>query len=278
MNQIKLFLIICCLSFPIVSNHSDNSNSKIQQQLSQILSILNQQPREQHFHIGGATASAQGGESKSSTNPTLHASAQSSATSSAQVALEFWNIITEKTSDLLDTAKTNSQQTIISSYTNFKDFITHHKYSLAAAGITLGYACLWAKIMRAHLILYHPSSWSNWQEQLPLQTFLSLQQDVIEHKLLQEIQRRYINFDNPTDFISPILKFTTQLHQEIEAIETLKFYYKWINRLYAKRLFFITEKAIEEIEYKANRLYFIQHVFTTWSVNYNMHSTDPKNS
>lgn len=203
-----------------------------------------------------------------------NAQAQASSISSASVALELWNIIGEKCTDTINAA----QQTVATNAGSLKDFITSHKMSLAAGSTGFLYSYLWAKIMHAHARIHGINSWSSWCQDIPLQAFLSLSQDIAEQKLLEEIQRRYIDFDHPTNFISPMVMFSSKLQQEIAAVEFLKTTYTWINRLYASKLFMITEKTTADLEHKANRLYFIKHVFTTWSINYNLQSARKNNA
>lgn len=164
------------------------------------------------------------------------------------------------------------QETMLS----LKTYLAEHKAAVTGCLLLSCYATLWQQIYAAEKMLVAPDAWATWQSNISTKNLLGQPQQAIGHELITEIQQRYIDHNNPTDFLHPLITFSNQLHQEINALEKLQTIYSWIHRCYCNKLFFLSQKHQQELESKAHRLYFIKHVFISWCTEYKLHQHNPQ--
>jgi len=139
------------------------------------------------------------------------------------------------------------------------------RYSIVSCYITI---CLF--LLAVHYYLHQPNSWSQWQASVSLTELCTRPQQLLQQELIFDIQKRYLNQQNPTDFISPFVTFMNKITVEEKYINRYIALLNSIHRVYLGRLFLINEKKIREIELSKQRLIFVRQVFSSWAAEYNI--------
>jgi len=130
---------------------------------------------------------------------------------------------------------------------------------------TLGcYLTIWVILLLSHYYFNQANSWSGWQSAISFNELYSKPQQLLQQELIFDIQKRYINQQNPTDFISPLVTFMNRINIEEKYLNCYTTMLNGINRLHLARLFLINGKKIKEIELQKQRLTFVQQLFSSW--------------
>jgi len=148
------------------------------------------------------------------------------------------------------------------------EYITHNKIKCSCAAIIALYAYTAYYIYTTEQQANNSSAWCNWQNHTSIETFLTLPTKETGRQLLHEIQSRYADPENPTNFIYSLVQFIKILEEEIEQLKNLKDLYLWIEFTGCSRLFLIDAKSIATIQEKLHKTLFIKHIFATWYANY----------
>ena len=147
-----------------------------------------------------------------------------------------------------------------------------YRISYFFVGLTTAYGYLWYRLHQARKLLSNPESWSCWKHHIEIDTLEQCSHDDLSRDLLTDIQERYINPANPTDFIMPLSSFLPIVEKEKLALE---FYMWWSTQIIACHLqrFFPVDKHYKDIARNAlRRLKFIKNLFVVWWAHYNSHT------
>ncbi len=188
---------------------------------------------------------------------------------STQTTMMFLSIV----SRLLDYAKSFDPQPY-KQYTG--QWLKKNKYKIIRYSILGCYVTIWLLLLSSHYYLNQPDSWSHWQAGIPFTELCTRPQQLLQQELIFDIQKRYINKQNPTDFMSPFVTFLNRINTEEKYVDRYLTMFSGINRLYSRRLFLINEKKIKKIELRKQRLTFVKQVFLSWAAEYNINQGKAK--
>lgn len=162
-----------------------------------------------------------------------------------------------------------SQETLQNLGTTFSDYINKYKYWLPITIVTCAYCSLFYKITYAHTILNSKNSWSNWKSNLTFDKLLSTTQKDLALELITEIQKKYMDTQNPTNFITPMVNFINDINAEMQELEK---YVKIINLIKTVKLQsiypIISDQKLSQAKEKINKLVYIKNIFSEWSVEF----------
>ena len=171
-------------------------------------------------------------------------------------------------SDLLDKGKSNSSS-ILSSLSSFG------KIKLILCSIGAGYIVLWYKTRSAASAIKNQNSWSQWKNELSFEKLLAMRQDDLGHEIAMAAQRKYLNFKNPTDHITPMVKFCKDVDNEIKKIGRYMTMSKWLKRFYIHKILPVNFNNTQEAQDKINRLTYLKNTFISWNAERNTNKIDP---
>jgi len=172
---------------------------------------------------------------------------------------------------LRDYAKSfDPQQYKLSAY----QWLKKNKYKIIPAW----YLTIWVILLSSHYYFNQTNSWSSWQSATPFTELYTRPQQLLKQELIFEIQKRYINQQNPTDFISPLVTFMNRINREEKYLNCYTTILNGINRLYLARLFLISEKKIKKVELRKQRLTFVRQLFLSWAAEYNINQEEAKHA
>ena len=152
--------------------------------------------------------------------------------------------------------------------TNIVAYMYKNKIKCACVGLTTIYAYISYLIYSKHQVIAAPLSWCNWHNGCTFEEFLTIPADKTGAELLHEIQSRYADPEDPTNFIYSLVQFTKALQNEIEKLEELMTIYTWLEKTKCSHLFFVDTITISTTQAKLHKLLFIKHVFATWYATY----------
>lgn len=170
------------------------------------------------------------------------------------------NTVYEKIEDSLKTLQTQSLV--------YKSWVYDHAYITAGITAAVVYSYLLYQIYQADSIIKNNNSWSYLYNNYSLEQLCALPEKSLESDLLFNIQVKYVDPINPTNFIYSLVQASNSLHKEIKLLEKQIQQYQWLERLYCMSLFFIDQKILHSTEEKYKKLCFIKHVFDTWCAKY----------
>ncbi len=151
-----------------------------------------------------------------------------------------------------------------------RQWLKKNKYKIIRYSILGSYLTICSLLLSSHYYLNQPGLWSHWQAGIPFTELCTKPQQLLQQELIFDIQKRYLNQQNPTDFMTPFVTFMNRITTEEKYINRYIMMLNGINRLYLRRLFLINEKKIREIELHKQRLTFVKQVFLSWAAEFNI--------
>ncbi len=147
-------------------------------------------------------------------------------------------------------------------------FLYAQRYFIAV-GAALGvyvFMCRECAHINHYLECY--DSWGAWHKEYSLEMLLAMPQQQIAKDLVIDIQRRYSNNANPTDFISPLISFCKTIDHEIELVNRFLSIYSFLMRTQLLSIFPLNIKRCAELGDIKKRLQYIKNVFLSWAADY----------
>lgn len=135
--------------------------------------------------------------------------------------------------------------------------------------IALIYASIVAALWRNYRWIMDDARWSSWKRHMSVEEMQLCTQKQLEADLVTEIQRRYLNPQNPTDGITPLMKFMKDIDKEMVRITRYLRLAITIKRCRIACIFPVDDQKIERVQEKKQRLSFIKHIFVSWAAQYN---------
>lgn len=149
-------------------------------------------------------------------------------------------------------------------------YCSNHKYSLAALTIASSYTYLMYKI---HVIKAHISNaqnWSSWKQDILLENLLSIPQEQLTQELITAIQNHYINPQNPTDFLTPIINFTKDVNQELELLTQYHSFISWNMQFSLQRIVPFSDSLLAQLTERKQRITYLKTLFNGWLAHYKL--------
>ena len=156
-----------------------------------------------------------------------------------------------------------------------KSFLSKHKYTIGFYTLCACYAGLYAKLILDNHYLNRIDLWATWRSDQTFEQLCEIPQQTLGRELVLEIQRRYRNTDNITDFINPLILFMNAIDQEIVRIKHYQTISTWIKRCYLLIIFPTNEQKIKKAQTLLQRVHFVKHVFLSWAAEYNFMNKYP---
>ncbi len=155
--------------------------------------------------------------------------------------------------------------------THVTNFIINKKYSILAALVAGGYLYWCYRISQYQQFLERPESWSYWRHEESLDQFIAIPLATLEKDLILEVQRRYSNPQNPTDFITPLIRFARSIDEELLTITQCSSILETLTKLHIIALFPLHESYTQEsLQERHKRLTYIKNIFLSWAADYNV--------
>ena len=148
------------------------------------------------------------------------------------------------------------------------NFLYSKRYFIGATIILGGYIMTCNFFVRGTKYLERTDTWASWHSDIPLEILMATPQSELAKELVLEIQRRYSNAQNPTDFISPLITFIKVIDEEIIMIKQYAEIYRLINKLHLQNIFPINQKQFNMLDEKEKKLIYFKNTFLSWAAEY----------
>lgn len=149
-----------------------------------------------------------------------------------------------------------------------KLFASKNLLLMGACMSACAYGGLYLTVSRGNSYLGNTGLWAAWKSHLSLEELVKMPQNELAQLLVTEIQSRYIQANNPTDFVTPFVKFMSDINQEIRLTAYYAKLYDWLVWL---RLAAITPVDIQRFALssaKNQRVSYLKNVFSSWAADY----------
>ena len=143
-------------------------------------------------------------------------------------------------------------------------------YRIVAASCIALYVSFCTHLYRARNTITQKYIWSTWQSEKTLTDLLKQNVDTTTKQLLLAIQTAHTNPTNPTDFLTPIVTFYTEIQKEITLLEKYHWYYALYKKTYLTKCIPFDLDAFNTLQERIDRAYYIQTVFKQWMAHYNV--------
>lgn len=147
-------------------------------------------------------------------------------------------------------------------------FFHEKRYFIGASIILGGYVLACHYFVQGNKYLERTDTWAAWHSETPLDLLVSYPQLDLAKELILEIQRRYSNAKNPTDFISPLITFVKTIDEEIATVKQYSEVYRWAKQCYLHTIFPINQKQFNLLEEKHKKLVYLKNIFLSWAAEY----------
>jgi len=178
------------------------------------------------------------------------------------------NVKNEQTQKAWNVFYDDQQQVYQNIKTSIMNYIKNNKIQCSCITLSSIYAYISYQIYTNQKVAKDPASWSNWYNNYTIEELFSIPGEKIGNELLHEIQTRYADPDNPTNFIYSLVQFSKIIQTEIEALENQIKIYSWLQTAHCFQIFFVDADAITKIQTKIHKILFLKHIFATWYATY----------
>lgn len=160
--------------------------------------------------------------------------------------------------------------------TKTSSFLYRKRYFIGSSIMLGSYALTCNYFIKANKYLERTDTWSSWRPDTPVDILITIPQAELARELILEIQRRYSNSQNPTDFISPLITFIQVIEAEIIMIKHYAEVYRWITKLHIQPVLFINQKQFNALGEKYKKLIYLKNIFLSWAAEYKINHNKNK--
>lgn len=147
-------------------------------------------------------------------------------------------------------------------------FFYKNKYLLGAFLLCSGYIIACNYTVQANKFLERTDTWASWHNELTAEQLMAINHKELAKELILEIQRRYSNPQNPTDFISPLIAFVQAIDKEIVLLKNYITHYKVVQKLHLQTMLPIQQKLFKKMDDSYKKIIHVKNIFLSWAADY----------
>lgn len=172
---------------------------------------------------------------------------------------------------ILQDVKTHLSSQAVKSTHSLLDWCYCNRYGLVLSGIVTAYIVLCTRLMYdQYWVLADNSSWGAWKDNLSFESLCLLSQKELEQELLADIQKRYLQKKDPSNFIQPLILFLQDIENRIKIIKRYVWYCNHLDRFVVRIFFPLSARKKDEAVAQLQRMQFIHHIFMSWMAEQNI--------
>ena len=145
-----------------------------------------------------------------------------------------------------------------------------NKETILASGIASSYILLCSVLIHDDLFIRRTTTWAAWKGHLSMEELHAHPQDRLGKELTRTIQQRHVNVQNPTDHITPLVRFIQTTDHEMKILNRYLAITKTIRTCRLTLIFPTNQRTISLAEERKQRLSFVKHVFISWAATDNL--------
>lgn len=144
------------------------------------------------------------------------------------------------------------------------NYIKNNKKTVFLNSMAFTYASLQIRLWHLKLKLKNMKCWSQMQNNRKIEELYQIPQSTLSENLLKDIQKIYIQLDNPTNFVQPIMHFIKDTEKEEQILEEYAKIVRWADKLYLKSMLFYDKNLVAEIPSRLNKIAYYKNCFLNW--------------
>lgn len=149
-------------------------------------------------------------------------------------------------------------------------YCINNKKNMGLFCAVVGYGYIFYQLFAGHYYLVNATRWAMWKQGVSFALLRAQPEEEISQELLLEIQQRYLNIENPTDFLTPLVLFLQAVEEEIKKTTYYSTVYHWLNRCYCLKLFPINYAQLRMAREKKERLMYLKYILQLWIARHNI--------
>lgn len=166
----------------------------------------------------------------------------------------------------LQTTLLNKQSMVCSA---FSSLWKRHAAKIVAASVITFYAACYASIWCDNRYLADQNNWSYWHEYARDSMGNIINTSETADRLLRAIQIKYLNNTQPTDHLSPLIRFIKDVDQEEQRILRYIWYTHVLNATPLSRILPCSKAQTDQAEELLAQLRIVKAIFNEWIAWYN---------
>jgi len=155
-------------------------------------------------------------------------------------------------------------------YMQLHSYLWQYRYYLCGSVIATTYGIFCYHFYQAKQFMQHQTVWSSWHQGLTLKELLSHDIEKLTQELLVAIQLHYSNKSNPTDFIFPLVEFSTAIQKELDHLNFYERIYSRCKKYYITKIIPFNIQQLEPLSEYIERATYIQNLFKNWAAHHNL--------
>jgi hypothetical protein len=156
------------------------------------------------------------------------------------------------------------------------NFFNKNRYLLGASLLFGGYIVACNYTVQANKFLERTDTWASWHNEITAEQLMAINHKELAKELILEIQRRYSNPKNPTDFISPLIAFIQAIDKEILLLKKYITYYTWVQKLHLQGILPIQQKLLNKADDSYKKIMHVKNIFLSWAADYKINHNKTK--
>ncbi len=145
-----------------------------------------------------------------------------------------------------------------------------HKKQIIIYGAATSYIVAAGILIHGSLFMRKSPTWASWKKQLSMEELLEVPSDQLGKELIHAIQQRHVNVQNPTDHITPLIRFVQAVDHEMKILNRYIMLASSIRRCRLMRIFPTNNQKLEQAQELKQRLGFVKHTFISWAATDNL--------
>lgn len=144
------------------------------------------------------------------------------------------------------------------------NYIKQNKKKVFINCLALSCVSLQIRLWHLKIKLGKIKCWSQSQSNKKLEDIYQIPQNTLSEQLLGQIQKIYMQLDNPTGFSQPITLFIKDIEKEQKILEEYNRIVNWAHRLYLRPVLFYDKDLVAEIPDRLHRIIYFKNCFLNW--------------
>lgn len=150
------------------------------------------------------------------------------------------------------------------------EYCCENKYYIAFFTIAGSYGYLFYKLRAIQAYAENPSLWSSWKRDIPFDQLLAIPQDHLTHELMVAIQEHYISAENPTDSLTPLITFSTDIAEEKALLTEYHSYVSWSMKFSLQKVISFSQNLLVQLAERKQRVTYLSNLFQSWLAHYKL--------
>ena len=214
-----------------------------------------------HVTINNTHNSSNNNATTTTTTTSMNLQTISSMVSQQWQSIRF-DDIKKQIAQMVDRSKGAAEQT----YT----YCVNNKINIGFFSAVIGYGYIFYQLFTGHHYLVNATRWAMWKHGVSLAALRAQPEEEISQELLLEIQQRYLNVENPTDFLTPLVLFLQAAEEEIKHTTYYSTLYSRLNWCRGLKIFPINYSQLRLAHEKKERLMYLKHIMQLWIARHNI--------